>query len=207
MTSIHCQKVKKVKNKLFLDEDNLEISKLRFKSKINYAYNIDIVAPTDSVIYHKLYVRNRFGKIESPAHLSSLRSKISESLGVEIDFSQDVGFGYFPELAKCSQILGGHSFYLNEPRFNKFDIPYYAVLDPEAGEQVYPYPYHFDTQHVFRDFFPEAVDCELWIVLRPDGSFRTFIGEGGPAIFSYLGKWNKRFIEKAMHSKDVFPDQ
>lgn len=199
---------KTAKQHVYWDEDNNEISKIKFKLKIDYSYNVDVTIPTDSIIYHKLYVRNRFGKIESPAHLSSLRSQIQKSLGIEIDFSKDVGFGYFPELNTCTREYDGHAFYLVEPRFNEYKIPYFAVIDPEAGDKDYPFPFSVDTNHVFRDFFPEAVLCELWIVFRPDGSFRTFIGEGGPAIFDHLKKeWTPKYIKKAMHSKDVFPNQ
>jgi hypothetical protein len=205
----HCQKSGQagfLKKNIYLDENDKEISKAKFKKNIDYAYNIDIKAVTDSIIINKLYIRNRFGKVESPSHLATLHTKINESLGIEMDYSVDIAFGYFPELSNCDRTYSTHEFYLKEPRFNLYNIPYYAVLDPEAGNPDYTFPYQVDNKNVFRTFFPEVVTCNYWIVLRPDGSFRTFKGEGGPGIFSELEKWNKKFIKEVLEGRR-FPGQ
>jgi len=199
-TVANCQK------NIYLDENDKKISKARFKKKIDYAYNIDIKTVTDSIIINKLYIRNRFGKVESPSHLAALHSKINESLGGELDYSQDIAFGYFPELGNCRGRYSGHKFYLNEKRFNNYKIPYYAILDPESKNPDYKFPYRVDEKKVFQTIFPEVVICDYWIVLRPDGSFRTFKGEGGPGIFSELQEWNKKFINKVLKGR-TFPGQ
>lgn len=197
-TVAHCQKSDKGKlKKVYLDEDNVQISRVKFKRKIDYAYNIDTRVYTDSILYNKLYVRNSFGKIGSPTDLATFRSELRASLGSEIDFSQDVALGYFPESVSCIGKYSSHKFYLNELRFNQYDIPYYAVLDPEAENPEYLFQYYVDSKHIIKTYFPNAVSCDFWIVLRPDGSYRTYMGEGGPFIFSELQEWDEEFIHNA----------
>ena len=205
VTISHSQEVKKVKNDskkviktLYLDEDNIEISKKEFKKRIDYRVNLDYTITTDSQIIHKLFRRQRFGKIEAN-ELAVVQSGIENSLGTDIDFSQNIAFGYFPEMSKCYKEYSGHLFYLNEPRFNKYNIPYYAVLSPKAKVDKYLFPFHVDKSELFEQIFAEELACcEIWMLLKPNGQFRVYLGEGGPFIFSEIVAWDDKYIKKAM---------
>ncbi len=161
-TVAHCQKSDKGRiKKVYLDKENNEITKAKFKLKTNYAVNLDINLTTDSVGLYKLYTRQRFGEI-NPQKLTAVQSEIKNSLQKDIDFSKDIAFGYFPELPKCNKEFSGYSFYLNEPRFNDYNIPYYAVLSPKSPKEQYTFPHYVDTTNIFEKIFAdELVVCNM----------------------------------------------
>lgn len=181
----------------YYNELGEEITKEEYNEQLDYRYNLNTIQRYDTLIVSRLYPRERFGRLRGQK-LIDLQNMLQASVGQKIDFSEDICIGFFTSESYAKEDC--KYFYLFDKRFNRMfrKINYIRVVDEEVVSEKEHYNYLLDKDDFFKKmFFKNEVTCDNWFAIRPNGDYRTFIGDGGANIcYDFNKEWTDEYIEK-----------
>jgi len=188
----------------YFDCEGNVISKNTYKSLMDpvdaFAYCLPMTIKNDTAIISTWTYREYFEKLDAGS-LEIVQKYLQELVSYPLDFTKDVAIAYFKKFKNkdCAE------FYLNTPRFNKYKNASQYIAFIKKGQDVgkVAYPYYVDELGLMEDelFFKLDMACSHWMVLKPDGNYRLYFGEGGPIMFmdEMDEKWDKKFIKNRLN--------
>lgn len=189
--------IKTKKKRLYYDAEGTEVTPKDFATMVDYAFVIDRNLEYDTYYESRLFYRDRFGKL-STTRLNNFIANLEASTGLDIDSTVPIKIGYFHEDEPSERCT---FFYHSEHWANllkRWQYNYFSIANNKVifEEQVSPCS-HDSLRVMERLFFNQKIACGNWMVVKPDGSYRIFYGEGGPMIFEEkeLVEWDEAFIE------------
>jgi len=181
----------------YFDENNIEISKSKFKKIRSTNRLLDI--PGDSVNHRNLTERENQGQIKNRDILISL---LENELNKKIDTTKLVVIIYYPGMDPCNSSAHYDKDFAKirqddfELRLNNLaDVkPIYIYKDNEGIKDKYGYEkWHKDPENVVEQlFFRYHYPCQSFVVISKDGKYRSYFGEYGAdyllAVVQYMMK-------------------
>jgi hypothetical protein len=189
-----CSSTKGIK---YFDENNIEISKSKFKKIRSTNRLLDI--PGDSINHKKLIEREKQGQIKNRDILISL---LEMELNKKIDTTKPVVIIYYPGMDPCN-LSSYYDIDLAKIRQDNFELrlnnlanvePIYIYKDNEGLKNKYGYEkWHKDPENVVEQlFFRYHYPCQSFVVISKNGKYRSYFGEYGVdyllAVVQYMMK-------------------
>ncbi len=186
------------KRRVYYDVEGNRISKRKFAALADYYYVIDRNIEYETYYESRLFCRQKFGQLSS-AEFSDFLVDIESSTGLKMDGTKPIMIGFFQELSpseNCTLFYhAAHWAKLKKRRKHN----YYSIANNKIQFDEQVLECNYDSLGLLTNlFFNEYVTCSNWLVIKPDGSYRIFYGEGGPEIFDTkeLAEWDEDFIKQ-----------
>ncbi len=181
----------------YYDVEGNRISRRKFAAQADYYYVIDRNIEYETYYESRLFCRQKFGQLSSAEFIDFLVD-IETSTGLKIDGTKPIMIGFFQELSPSENCtLFYHAAHWAKLK-KRHKHTYYSIANNKIqfDEQVLDCSY--DSLGLLTNlFFDEYVTCSNWLVIKPDGSYRIFYGEGGLEIFQMkemVVDWDEKFI-------------